>query len=576
MAANDNILYEPDERCPPLLSVVVAIQSVMLTLASTVLYVSIIAQASGQGDRYLAWAVFSSMVICGAVAALQAARLGRLGAGHPLTTGSAPDFLAVSLLALTVGGPAMLASLLVISALFQFTLAAFLPLLRRIITPVISGTVLILIAVTVLPIVVGRLQDIPEGTSAAAAPLAAAATIAVAVMLGLRGSGKWRLWASLIGMAAGCVVAALFGMYDAQRVIDAPWFGVPRIAAPGFDLSFGMEFWALLPMFLVVTLAITIRTVGSAVVIQRVSRRSPRVTDFRLVQGAVNAGGAGTLLAGIAGTLPPAFYVAVNVSLINFTGVAARSVGYTVCGILVALALFSKVSALILTIPGPVIGAFITIVMGLLIVEGMRAIVQDGLDHRKALVVGVALAVGVGLHNSDIFAEVVGGTWGTLLGNGMTVGTIAAILMNVFLELTSPRRRRLEAGLDASAFPRLDDFLTGIASGVRWNDASTNRLRLVGEEALSSLLREDEEGAESHARRLIVLARPAAGRVELEFLAVFEEENLEDRLAYLNEQGEVADEHEISLRLLRHYAASVSHRQYHGIDIVTVEVEGSR
>ena len=576
LAANESILYEPDERCPPLLSIVVAIQSVMLTLASTILYVSIIAQASGQSERYLSWAVFAVMIICGATAALQASRIGRVGGGHTLTTGSAPEFLAVSLLALTVGGPAMLASLLVVSALFQFTLAAFLPLLRRIITPVISGTVLILIAVTVLPIVVGRLQDVPEGTPLAAAPCAAAATVAVAVMLGLRSSGKWRLWASLIGMGAGCVVAALFGMYDAQRVIDAPWFGVPSIAAPGFDLTFGTEFWALLPMFLVVTLAITIRTVGSAVVIQRVSRRSPRVTDFRLVQGAVNAVGAGTLLAGIAGTLPPAFYVAGNVSLIHFTGVAARSVGYAICGILVALALFSKVSALLLTIPGPVIGAFVVVVMGLVIVEGMRAIVQDGLDPRKALVVGVALAVGVGLHNSDIFTGLAGGAWGALLSNGMTVGTIAAILMNVFLELTSPRRRRLEAGLDASALPTIDEFLVGIAARIRWNEASTDRLRLVGEEALSSLLRDNEDDAEAHARRLIVLARPAADRVELEFLAVFEEENLEDRLAYLSEQSEVAEEREISLRLLRHYAASVSHRKYHGLDIVTVEVEGSR
>ena len=62
----------------------------------------------------------------------------------------------------------------------------------------------------------------------------------------------------------------------------------------------------------------------------------------------------------------------------------------------------------------------------------------------------------------------------------------------------------------------------------------------------------------------------------MEFLAVFEKENIEDRLAYLSDQAEVPDEHEISFRLLRHYASSVRHRKYHGIDIVTVQVEGSR
>ena len=187
----------------------------------------------------------------------------------------------------------------------------------------------------------------------------------------------------------------------------------------------------------------------------------------------------------------------------------------------------------------------------------------------------VALAVGVGLHNQDLFSDLLGGTWGALLSNGMTIGTIAAILMNLFLELTSPRRRRLEVSLDISELPKIDEFLSGIAARSHWNEAAIERLRLVGEEALSSLLREDEGGEETHTRRLIILARHAAGTMELEFLAVFEEENLEDRLAYLNEQGEVADERELSLRLLRHYASSVSHRQYHGIDVVTVEVEGS-
>ena len=59
-------------------------------------------------------------------------------------------------------------------------------------------------------------------------------------------------------------------------------------------------------------------------------------------------------------------------------------------------------------------------------------------------------------------------------------------------------------------------------------------------------------------------------------MAVFDEENLEDRLAYLEEEAEGLQEGEISLRLLRHYASSVHHQKYHGLDIVTVQVKGSR
>ena len=64
--------------------------------------------------------------------------------------------------------------------------------------------------------------------------------------------------------------------------------------------------------------------------------------------------------------------------------------------------------------------------------------------------------------------------------------------------------------------------------------------------------------------------------MELEFVAASDEENLEDRLAYLSAQPQIEDDREVSFRLLRHYASSVQHRKYHNLDIITVEVESSR
>ncbi len=549
----------------------------MLTLTTTVLMVSITFLAADEGERYLSWGVFAALIISGASTALQAGRVGRLGAGHVLMTGAGPHFIAVSVLALTVGGLSMLASLIVISSLFQFALAAWLPMLRRFITPVVSGTVLMLIAVTVMTVAVDRLKEVPEGAPLAAGPSVAAATLAVAAALALCASGAWRLWAPLIGIASGCAVAALFGLYDVQQVIEAPWFNMPDIASwPGLDLTPGAGFWSLLPAFVIVSLVVAIKTSSDGVIIQQVSRRRPQTTDFRLVQGAVNTNGLGTLLSGFAGTPPPVIYSASTVSLINLTGVAARSVGYAMGGILLALAFLPKVTAILLTIPSPVIGVYLLMIMGLLFVAGMRTVVQDGLDHRKALVVGVALSIGVGLEGQNILADLLGRTWGASLGNGMTLGILAAILMTSFIELTSPRRRRLEVELGVSAMPRIDAFLSELASRIGWNDASTGRLRAAGEETLSSLLQSGGGDGADSVPRLIIVARPDGGTVELEFLAVFDEENLEDRLAYLSEQAEVPEEHEISFRLLRHYASSVRHRKYHGIDIVAVHVEGSR
>ena len=577
VSVNEHIRYEPDDPCPPPVSIGVALQGVVISLANTVLFVTITFRAGGQSEHYLAWAVFSALVIGGVITALQAGRVGRLGVGHVLMTGAGPHFIAISVLALKEGGLPMLASLIVASSLIPFALAAWLPLLRRIITPVVSGTALMLIAVTVMSIAFDRLKEVPEGAPLSAGLSVAAVTIAVATVLAMRATGVWRFWAPLIGIASGCAAAAYLGLYDVQPVIEAPYFAMPNIAAwPGLALRPSAEFWALLPVFAIVSLVTAVKTSGDGVVIQQISRVRPRAIDFRLVQGSVTTNGVGALLSGIAGTPPTVVYTPSCVSLINLTGVAARSVGYAIGIILFGLAFLPKAATILLTIPTPVMGAFLLMIMGLLFVEGMRTVFQDGLDQRKALVVGVALAIGVSIENQSIFADLLGGTWGASLDNGMTVGVLAAILLTSFMELTNPRRRRLVVELDTAALPEIDAFLHELASKIGWNDASTERLRAAGEEALSSLLQLGGTYATDNAPQLILVARPDNGTVEMEFLAVFEEENIEDQLAYLSEQVEVPEESEVSFRLLRHYASSVRHRKYHGIDIVTVQVDGSR
>lgn len=93
-----------------------------------------------------------------------------------------------------------------------------------------------------------------------------------------------------------------------------------------------------------------------------------------------------------------------------------------------------------------------------------------------------------------------------------------------------------------------------------------------------SLIEPGVTEADDGPARFIVIARAGDNLVELEFLSVFDEENLEDRLAYLGEEVEGTQglEAEVSLRLLRHYASSVQHQKFYGLDVVTVLVRGSR
>ena len=545
----------------------------ILQIAGIVLTPAIVIRAAGLGEPYLSWAVFAALAVSGLSTILRALRIGRFGAGHVLLMGTSGAFIAISVAALREGGPALLAVLVLASSLFQFGLAFRLTWLRRVITPTIAGIVIMLIAATVMPILFPLLSDVPEGAPGFAAPLSAAAALAVFAGLALRARGVLRLWAPMIGVIVGSGVGIATGIFDFESVRNAGWVGFPS-GWPGLDLSFGASFWALLPAFVFVTLIGAIETIGDSIAIQRVSWRKPRAPDYRVVAGAVGADGVGNLLSGILGTVPNTTY-SNSISMTELTGVASRRVGVWIGVSFLGLAVFPKVAALFLAIPGPVVGAFGIALIGILFSLGMHMVVKEGMNLQKAVIVGLSFWVGTGFQNGAIFADQLPGFAASLLDNGMTAGGLMAILLMIFLNLTGARPRRLDTALDMSAGARIEEFLRRQADRRGWDEGSTARLVSAGEEPLLTLLDVGEHD-EAGVRQLRLTNRTARRSAELEFVAAAGGVNIEDRMAMLGDRPEVPDESEISLRLLRHYASSVRHRKYPDVDIVTVEVERLR
>ena len=574
MQDNQNPRYEPPEKPPLSTTLNAALQGSVIILSNTVTISTIFAVAADAGADYLAWVIFVSLVLAGIATAHMALNLGRAGPGYILLMGPGSPFMPICLLAVAEGGIAVMSSLIVAASLVQFALAFWLAQLRRVITPVVSGVAFMLIAAAAMPIAGARLDDAPAGVSPIAGLAVGCASLAAVAFLMLRGSGVYRLMAFPITILVGCAVAIPLGVYDIQAALDAPWLGLPEFSAwPSLSAEIDQEFLGLLIGFLVVSVFVGIKTGNEGAVIQQVSWRRLRAIDFRGVQGTLNVAGAATLLSGIAGALPTVGYLPSSMALIGFTGVAARRVAYAIGAILIALALLPKAVALILTIPPPVPGAILMTLMGLLFMEGVRTVLQDGLNQQKVIIVGLSLSIGIGLQTHNFLAASLGSQWGAVFGNSVIVGILAAILISAALEITSSRRRRMETELDISALPGVSEFLRDLGAGAGWEQPSIDRLSSAGEETLSSMLqlREDYEG--DSPPRLVIIARPAAGSVEMEFLAVFTEENIEDRITYMSDQAETPEVNDISFRLLRHYASSVRHRKYHGIDIVAVRVD---
>ena len=571
-----SVRYQPDEKPPWPLATGLALQYSILALGGVVLTVAIVLRSAGSSEAYLAWGAFGALMVSGLTTIVQVTRLGRLGSGYVLMMGTSGAFIAVSVAALGQGGPALLTTLVIVSSLFQFLLAGRLSLLRRIITPTVAGTVIMLIAVNVMPFLFDFQDNVPSGASPLAAPVTVLSTLGVTLAMMLKFTGPVRLWGPLIGIAAGCIAASFFDLIDPATLGQAAWVGVPAAGWPGLGFDFGAAFWAILPAYIFVTLVGAIETVGDAVAIQRVSWREPQATDYRAVQGAVAADGLGNLLSGLFATVPNTTYSS-SVSIVEITGIAARRVGLCIGLIFCALAFLPKLTALLLIIPDPVIGAYAMVIIAVLFVLGMRIVLQDGMDYRKATIVGVSFWVGVGFQSGEISTAGLTPFLQQMLDNGMTSGGLTALVLTAFMELTGPRRVRMETALEVQSLPRIQQFLEDFAGRKHLGSGTALRLGHAAEETLLLLIEQGTDDETAAPRRLRMTARSDAGGAELEFLAAGGEGNIEDRMAIIG--GHVAEEpgeQEFSLRLLRHLATSVHHQKYQDTDIVTVRVDPAK
>ena len=180
------------------------------------------------------------------------------------------------------------------------------------------------------------------------------------------------------------------------------------------------------------------------------------------------------------------------------------------------------------------------------------------------------------------FGSLIQGDASYVFGNPIVVGAATAVGIAVFTEMSNFRNRPIRVELARSSLPAVDEYLSRFADRYRWADDAKNRLRLVGEETLLILLDEENhetsgEGSNGKTHRLTATVRRDQGSAEVEFVVVSDdagEGNLEDRLAFLTDDFELEDdERQISVRVLRHYASSVKHRKYHGIDVISCRVE---
>lgn len=430
---------------PPLgMSISLALQHLVAMIVGCVTPAIIIANALGlpQSERVLLIQV--SLVMSAVTTLIELFPIGgKLGSGLPVMFGISFAYLP-SMQAIVGGGGdiATIAGAIVVGGIVAAVVGVFVKKIRRFFPPIITGTVVFTIGLSLYPTAINYMAGgtgntyevvvLRKGLTSALVHgswqnwAVAAFTLIVVMVMSNKGKGICKLAAILLGMIAGYIVAAVFGMVDLSEVRDAAWFSLPRFMHFGIKFEFSACI-ALALLFAINAIQaigdLTATTVGGL-------NREP--TDQEL-QGGIVTYGLTNVLSAFFGSLPTATY-SQNVGIVTTNKVVNRVVFALAGGFLLLAGLIPKFSAILTTIPQCVLGGATITVFSTIAMTGMKLIASETISPRNTTIVGLSAALGVGISQSSSALSQFPESITIIFGKTpVVIATIMAVLLNLIL-----------------------------------------------------------------------------------------------------------------------------------------------
>lgn len=430
---------------PPLgMSISLALQHLVAMIVGCVTPAIIIANALGlpQSERVLLIQV--SLVMSAVTTLIELFPIGgKLGSGLPVMFGISFAYLP-SMQAIVGGGGdiATITGAMVVGGIVAAVVGVFVKKIRRFFPPIITGTVVFTIGLSLYPTAINYMAGgtgntyevvvLRKGLTSALVYgswqnwAVAAFTLIVVMVMSNKGKGICKLAAILLGMIAGYIVAAVFGMVDLSEVRDAAWFSLPQFMHFGIKFEFSACI-ALALLFAINAIQaigdLTATTVGGL-------NREP--TDQEL-QGGIVTYGLTNVLSAFFGSLPTATY-SQNVGIVTTNKVVNRVVFALAGGFLLLAGLIPKFSAILTTIPQCVLGGATITVFSTIAMTGMKLIASETISPRNTTIVGLSAALGVGISQSSSALSQFPESITIIFGKTpVVIATIMAVLLNLIL-----------------------------------------------------------------------------------------------------------------------------------------------
>ncbi|WP_329056938.1 purine permease [Streptomyces sp. NBC_00117] len=439
-------VHPVDEKLHPSRLVPAALQHIAAMYAGVVTPPLIIGQAVRLDTAGQTRLIAASLLIAGVATLLQTLGVkGLVGNRLPFVNAASSAGIAPMLAIAETNArgdqlPAIYGAVMV-AGVFCLAIGPFFGRLLRFFPPLVTGVVITLIGVTLMPVPVAWAQG-GDRTAADFGDMKylglAAFTLVVILMIQRFGRGFVKQVALLLGLLIGTLAAIPFGMADFGALRSAPVAALPTpfaFGTPEFQPA------AIISLCLVMLVLMTESSAGMLAI----GEICDRETSGRTITRGLRTDGLATLLGPVFGGFPTSAF-AQNVGVVSLTKVRSRYVVAAAGGALLVLGAFPVLGAVVSTVPMPVLGGAGIVLFGSIAVSGIRTLSEAGLDDSSNIIL-VAVSLGAGiipLAAPTFYAEFP--AWAqTVLGSGISAGALVAVSLNLFFHHLGTRGRATAA-----------------------------------------------------------------------------------------------------------------------------------
>jgi xanthine permease XanP len=405
------LIYKLDDKPPVLESFFAAIQHLLASFVGIVTPTLIIGSILGLQEQ-LPYLISMALIASGIGTFVQAYKPFGIGAGMLCVQGTSFAFLGAILSAGFIardagGGPeeiiALITSLCFVGSFVQIVLSQFIPRLRKIVTPLVTGIVITSIGISLIKVgmtdLAGGLNSPDFGSPANL--MLGFFVIAVIVLMNISNNNWIRLSSIVVGLIAGFGVAALTGMLTTSDLLPSAAISVPI----PFKYGFNFELTAFIPLAVIYIIS-SVETTGDITANCVISGQPIAGESYiQRIKSGVLGDGINSMIAAVLNSFPNTTF-SQNTGVIQLTGIASRHIGMYIAGILVFIGLFQGVGDILQQIPKPVLGGATLVMFGTVAAAGIKILASEYIDRRKMIIIAVSLGLGLGLALvPDVFSQ---------------------------------------------------------------------------------------------------------------------------------------------------------------------------